>query len=487
VNPLAEALAQRAQTQPGATALVWRDASISFAQLAERAARVARALVARGVAPGDRVAALLPNAPAVAELWHAAIACGAILVPVNTRLAAREIALLLDDAEASLLVHGADDLAALAEAACGLLGGRAPARARAGDTIDWDATAPLPRPADPDPVVAIVYTSGTTGRAKGALLGARNFAASTAASGDRLGVRAGDRWLAPLPLFHVGGLAILARSVLEGVTAIVHERFEPAAVAAALGGGDVRFASLVPAMLERVLRADRPPRFDARRCTVLLGGAAADPALLTRARAAGLVIAPTYGLTEATSQVATRTPDHAGAGLPPLPGVELRIADEKDRPCEAGVAGEIQVRGANVMRGYWRREAESGRARANGWLHTGDVGCLDADGGLHVLARRSDLIVSGGENVYPAEVEAVLLAHPAVREAAVAGVADAAFGARPAAWLVADADLDASALRAFCRARLAGYKVPVAFHRVRELPRNASGKILRDRLGDQSA
>jgi O-succinylbenzoic acid--CoA ligase len=481
VNPLAQALAHRARTQPDAAALVWRDETISFAQLAARAERVARGLVARGVAPGDRVAALLPNAPAFVELWHATIACGAILVPVNTRLTAPEIALLLDDAAAALLLHGEGDLATRAEAACGLLGARAPSRALAGNAIGRDAAA-LPRPSDPDPVVAIVYTSGTSGRAKGALLGARNFAASAAASRERLGVRAGDRWLAPLPLFHVGSLAILARSALEGVTAVVHERFDPEAVAAALDGGDLRFASLVPAMLERVLRVERRQRFDPKRCTVLLGGAAADPALLARARTAGLAIAPTYGLTEATSQVATRAPDQSGTGLPPLPGLEVRIADERDRLCEAGVAGEIQVRGASVMRGYWRREEESARALAGGWLHTGDVGRLDAEGQLHVLARRSDLIVSGGENVYPAEVEAVLLAHPGVREAAVAGVSDAEFGARPSAWIVADLGIDTDALRTFCRERLAGYKVPVAFHCVRELPRGASGKVLRDRL-----
>lgn len=487
MNPLAEALALRAEKQPDAPALAWRGGSVSFAQLGARADQIARALALRGVAPGDRIAALLPNTPAVAELWHAVIACGAILVPVNVRLAAREIARLLDDAGPTLFVHGGDPLARLAADACALLGAGGPPRVGVGDHIEWQAASCLPRSSDPDPVVAIVYTSGTTGRAKGVLLGARNFAASVAASGERLGVRAGDRWLAPLPLFHVGGLAILARSVLEGVTAVVHERFDPAVVARALGGGDVRFASLVPAMLERVLRAEQQPRFDPKRCTVLLGGAAADPALLLRARAAGLAIAPTYGLTEATSQVATQVPDQPGAGLPPLSGVEVRIAGEDDRPCAAGVAGEIRVRGANVMRGYWRREAESARALGGGWLRTGDVGCLDADGHLHVLARRTDLIVSGGENVYPAEVEAVLLAHPDVREAAVVGVADAEFGARPAAWLVTQAAIDAGALRAFCRERLAGYKVPVAFHRVPELPRNAAGKVLRDRLADQSA
>jgi O-succinylbenzoic acid--CoA ligase len=160
----------------------------------------------------------------------------------------------------------------------------------------------------------------------------------------------------------------------------------------------------------------------------------------------------------------------------------VRIASEIGAPCAAGEPGEILVAGDTVMRGYWRRPDDTARALAGGWLHTGDIGFLDAAGELHVLARRSDLIVSGGENVYPAEVEAVLASHPQVCEAAVAGVPDAEFGARPAAWIVAEPAIGADALQHFCRTRLAGFKVPVAFHFVASLPRNATGKLLRDQL-----
>jgi O-succinylbenzoic acid--CoA ligase len=220
---------------------------------------------------------------------------------------------------------------------------------------------------------------------------------------------------------------------------------------------------------------------------VLLGGAAASDSLLEAAARAGIPLAPSYGLTEAASQVATRRPGNSPAGLEPLPGTSVRIAGPGGAKCAPGEPGEIQVAGPTVMRGYWRRLGATASALAGGWLHTGDVGHLDAAGRLHVLARRTDLIVSGGENVYPAEVEAVLAAHPGVCDVAVAGVADAEFGARPAAWIVSDAALDADVLRAFCRARLAAFKVPIAFHRVAELPRNAGGKVLRDRLAGGGA
>jgi O-succinylbenzoic acid--CoA ligase len=246
-------------------------------------------------------------------------------------------------------------------------------------------------------------------------------------------------------------------------------------------------------MLERLLewRRDAPaPR--ALRCALLGGGAVPLP-LLERARDAGWPLAPTYGLTEACSQVATRAPADRSApldaGLAPLPGLELRIRGEQGDALGPGLAGEILVRGPTLMRGYRGRPAESAAALAGGWLHTGDVGELDARGRLRVLDRRSDLFVSGGENVYPAEIEAVLLAHPAVQEAGVAALPDARFGQRAGAWIVLRAEAAAQeraaltrALEAHCRERLAAYKLPVAYRFAPELPRNATGKLLRRAL-----
>jgi len=260
----------------------------------------------------------------------------------------------------------------------------------------------------------------------------------------------------------------------------VHRRFDPEAVARALDDDGITVVSLVAAMLDRVLaaRRDRPPP-PALRC-VLLGGGPTPAPLLERAVAAGLPVAPTYGLTEATSQVATRPPGAAG-GLVPLPGLDVRIAGEEGRPLPPGEAGEIVLRGPTLFAGYHARPEATARALRAGALHTGDLGRLDGDGGLHVLDRRTDLIVSGGENVYPAEIERVLLDHPHVVDAGVTGVPDPRWGARPAAWVVLRGG-DGAALPAFCRERLAGYKVPVAFHAVDALPRNALGKLQRARL-----
>lgn len=475
------ALLTRAERTPDAAALVWRERPLSFAALAARAMQVADRLAALGVHRGDRVAVLLANGLAFVEVLHAAIACGAILVPINTRLAPPEVARLLADADPRVLIHGGGELASLARAA-------SPAslnRIEVGDA--WEGpiakrVAPGADAAGADPIVALLYTSGTTGHPKGVLLSDGNLRASAEASRVRLGVREGDRWLACLPLFHVGGLALLLRSLIDGSCVVLHERFDAAQVDAAIDAGGVAFASLVPTGLERLLQQRGARRAPASLRAILLGGAAAPPALVARATRLGFPIATTYGLTEAASQVATRPPGGRGAGLAPLPGTRLRIVDERGVPCRTGVPGQILVASPSVMRGYWRRPDDTAIALAGGWLHTGDIGALDANGGLHVFARRSDLIVSGGENVYPAEVEAVLAAHPDVEEVAVAGVPDAEFGARPAAWIVGERAPSPAALRRFCRARLAGFKVPVAFHFVAALPRNANGKVLRDRL-----
>jgi O-succinylbenzoic acid--CoA ligase len=290
-----------------------------------------------------------------------------------------------------------------------------------------------------------------------------------------------------MPLFHVGGLSILMRSVLFGGAVRLQPRFDAAAVSAALEGGDIAGLSLVPTMLSRLLveRAGRPAP-DALR-VLLLGGAAAAPALVARALAAGYPVCPTYGLTEATSQVATAAPPLPGAAhaspMQPVRGTAVRIVvDGLDAP--VGTPGEILVQGPTVMRGYLHDPEATTRALRDGWLHTGDAGYLDADGGLHVLDRRDDLIVSGGENVYPAEVEAVLLEHRDVADAGVTGIADDDLGARVVAWIVArrGATLDAEALGRHCRRSLAGFKQPREFRFVDALPRNAAGKLERRRL-----
>jgi len=456
--------------------------ALAYAELERRARVTAAGLRAAGLEPGDVVAALLPSGIPFVELLHGAALCGSPLLPLNLRWTPRELGHALRDARARLLVHGGDELAERGRAAA----------AEAGGTPTLEAAHGLPeRPpiavetcGGLDALAAVLFTSGTSGFPKGAGLTHGNFLWSALASAVHLGARPADRWLACMPLYHVGGLSILLRGALHRNTVVVQPRFDPAEVNDAWDRGGITHASLVATMLARALdyRGERPapPQL---RC-ILLGGGSAPDSLLKRARALGFPIAPTYGLTEAASQVATAAPGDAATALRPLFCTEVRVVDAEDRDLAAGEAGELLVRGPTVMRAYLNRPEETARTLRGGWLHTGDVAVRDAEGCLTILDRRSDLIVSGGENVYPSEVERVLLAHPSVAEAAVAGIDDQDFGQRAAAWLVvrAGARADPEQLRDHCRRHLAAYKVPVVFRTVTSLPRNAAGKLLRREL-----
>jgi O-succinylbenzoic acid--CoA ligase len=482
-----ECLLWRAAQTPKAPALEWGSGVWSFADLADRARRGAGYLEEQAPRDASPIGLLLEGGAEFAAWFHAVGLAGRTALPLNLRLTAGELAQQIADARVGLLLCDADDTRfdEIASRARGL-------RIEAVRPLASLAapSGPLPGEAacDGDPPLAVLYTSGTSGRAKGACLSWSNFHASALAAEDRLGPVVRERWLACMPLFHVGGLSILMRSVLFGGPVRLQPRFDAAALSDALDAGDIAGVSLVPTMLTRLLthRADRavPPGLRA----LLLGGASAAPELLARALAAGYPVCPTYGLTEATSQVATAAPPRAGASSPspllPLRGTELRIVPGGNDEA-TGVPGEIVVRGPTVMQGYLHDPGATARVLRDGWLYTGDIGYLDAAGGLHVLDRRDDLIVSGGENVYPAEVEAVLLEHPLVEDAGVTGLADPDLGARVVAWIVvaAGATLDVESLRRHCRERLAGFKQPREFRCVAALPRNAAGKLQRRRLG----
>jgi O-succinylbenzoic acid--CoA ligase len=452
----------RARRTPGALAVAFEGRSVTWRELARAAHARAAGLRAAGLVPGDLVATRLPSGLAAVELLHAAQIAGLAWLPIHARLTEDEVRRQLR---------------------------------HAGPAAFFDGEGALPEPADPaglepaavDPSrdLLVLFTSGTTGRLRAARLTAANLAASARASARVLGAAIGDRWLACLPLYHVGGLSILVRSVLWGAAVELHPRFDAERVAEALEARATH-ASLVPTMLRRVL--EREATGSAGSKGILLGGAAAPPALVARAWERGLPVLPTYGLTEAASQVATAEagrPPVAGSVGRPLPGTRVRIVARGGEPVEVGDEGEIQVRGPTVFAGYLR-DPEATRAAMDGpWLRTGDVGALDRHGRLRVLDRRSDLIVSGGENVAPAEVEAVLLDHPEVEEAGVAGRPDDDLGQVAVAFVVPRPGRTPSpeALRRFCRERLAGYKTPRTVTVCRELPRNALGKLLRDRLG----
>jgi O-succinylbenzoic acid--CoA ligase len=306
---------------------------------------------------------------------------------------------------------------------------------------------------------------------------------SATASAFHLGVLPDDRWLSILPLYHVGGLAVLFRCCLYGAAAVLQEGFDLDAVNRSLDEEAITLVSLVPTMLYRLLptRASWPERLR----LVLLGGAAASPELVAQALAAGVPVATTYGLTEAASQVATMLPDEArdkpGSVGRPLLFTEMQILGDGNAPLPAGEIGEVAVRGPAVMAGYYAAPKATAEALRGGWLHTGDMGYLDEDGDLWLVQRRSDIIVSGGENVYPAEVEAVLGAHPAVAAAAVVGLPDAEWGEQVAALVVVreGRTIEAGELLRFARQRLAGYKLPRRLSFVDAMPQTALGKVAR--------
>ncbi len=488
-------------------ALVFEQRAWSYTELARAARTAATRFAALGIGEGDLVAVLAPPSAEGVVLVHAMLERGIVLLPINARLAEPEIAraltatgavaLLVSEAIDPLLAHRVADAAR-----CALI---VFTPAREGPVPEFhsersprfDARANAPRA---ERAALVLLTSGTSGRPKAAVLTLENLIASAEASAQLLGSDRQDRWLLCMPLFHIAGLSILVRAALAGARVELESRFDARRVAEALDTRAISHVSLVATTFEQLIAARGDRRAPPSLRLVLLGGGPASESLLERAVALGYPIAPTYGLTEAASQVATRPPqtqrtatpgraagvdasDLAG-GLVPLPGVEVRIVDASDRPVAAGVEGEIQVRGPIVMRGYLGDPEATAQALRGGWLATGDVGLLDDAGRLRVLDRRADLIVSGGENVYPAEVESVLVGHPDVVEAGVVGLSDQRFGARPLAFIVwrAGADRDVGALAAFCRARLAGYKVPVGFEALDELPRNASGKLLRGEL-----
>lgn len=447
-------------SHPDRLAVASGDVRWSYRDLDREAQRWAERLKARGVSEGDRVAHLSRVTPDAVALAHAIWRLGAVAVPLNTRLTAAELAPQLEALQPRLTLVDpsfADRLS---------LEGERPSRRSSGDTA------------------AILFTSGTTGRPKAAALSHANFLAAARASAANVGGAPGDRWLLCLPLFHVGGLTMLHRCATYGAALFLQERFDAGAASRAIDSDDITHTSLVATTLRRLLdaRGDRP--FPRTLDAILIGGGPVPPALLERARALGAPVLQTYGLTESCAQVTTERPREAD-GLtagPPLPGLAVRIVDQGGNDLPPNAVGEIEVSGPTVFQGYAGDESETHQTLWKGWLRTRDLGSLDERGRLTVAARRADLIVSGGENVYPAEVEAVLLTAPGVLDAAVFARPDDEWGQVPVAAVVAGPDFSPEEAERHCRARLAGYKVPRRFVLLPELPRNAAGKLDRAAL-----
>ncbi|MGH2914564.1 MAG: AMP-binding protein [Solirubrobacteraceae bacterium] len=422
-------LVRAARVRGQLPALVGAGATLDYAQLYARARDVAGGLVARGIGPGDRVALALRAEELVVAL-HACLLTGAVAVPVDLRLGARERALRTE--VAALVLD--DELPS-------------------GQPVKPDQIAPY----DGARTATLMFTSGTTAAPKPVALSLDNWCHNALGSALALGLDPDERWLCPMPLAHVGGLSIALRSVVYATTVVLHERLDTERALAALMDPVQRITlvSLVPTMLARLLDAGLRDPPSLRR--VLLGGGPIAPALLERAAGAGVTVSPSYGMTETCSQIITD-------GVPLL-GAEVQLAADR----------ELLVRGPSVS---------AGALSGDGWLHTGDLAALDERGRVLIVGRKADTIVSGGENVAPAEVEAILIEHPSVLDAAVFGRPDPEWGEAVVAQVVAvaGATLDADSLRAHCAARLAPFKVPKRFETVNTLPRGATGKLLRHEL-----
>lgn len=478
-----------ARNHPDKLALSFATDRWTFAELRRSVAAAAGNLTRARRDSTGRIGILSANRPGFVFAVHAATRLATPVVPLNWRQTADEIAWQLQDADITVLLVDEERLSVAASVRAIRPVTIVPIEDLERTPLHFGEFNDAPR-IDLDREAAIIYTSGTSGTPKGARISYGNLWFSVVASALHLGHHPGDVWLAAMPLFHIGGLSILFRGVIGATTVVLHERFDPERALVAIDDG-VTLASVVPVMLRRMLdRRDAPWAPHLR--YLLLGGSSAPPGLIEDCLRLGIPVAATYGLTEATSQVTTMLPENASqrpssSGLP-LPLTEVRVTAPSGNVV-TGEIGFIEMRGPTLFAGYLEDHDAGSRVTSDGWFQTGDAGYLDVEGYLYVVDRRDDLIISGGENVYPSEIERVLREHPLVADAGVIGVANDAWGSRPVAAVVwrGDPETARDDLLRHCRERLASYKVPDRVVLVAELPRSASGKLLRRALRDAIA
>jgi acyl-CoA synthetase (AMP-forming)/AMP-acid ligase II len=484
-------VAEPARRQPDAIALVGNGRRLTFAQLDERVGRLGAGLRAGGLAPGDRVALLAANELEYLEIQAACLRSGFTLVPLNRRLADSELDFILRDADASVLVAGRHDEAAarrVAARGCRVVGLGESEWLEPYDALLEAEPDPDADPADPELAATILYTSGTTGRPKGAVVDRHGFTARVLVNLLEVGPRAGDRWLQVLPMFHIAAFLGYA-FVYAGATVEMLESFDPAGCLEAMRDGAVSATVVVPTILQLLLERVEQEAIELPHLRlVVYGGSVIEPGLLRRAiERLGCGFHQQYGMTETGAQTILRPADHdpddperlASAGSEAVT-FSVRVVGPGGKELPPGELGEIVCRGPAVTAGYWRREEATADAWGGGWFHTGDLGRRDERGYLHVVDRGCDLIVTGGENVYPREVESALLEHPGVLDAAVIGLPDPRWGQVVTAVVVGSAPDEE--LAHFMLERVARYKIPRRWVRVGELPRNATGKVLRAEL-----
>jgi acyl-CoA synthetase (AMP-forming)/AMP-acid ligase II len=494
-----------ARAQPEAEFAVQRGRRLTYGEALAAANRVANAFIEAGLGIGDRAAALSKNSVEFLLLYFGASIAGVALVPLNYRLAPPEWAYILGDARPRVLLAGEAYLDAVEELRSRLetverfVTLSADARAGWERFEEWIAgdrpSMPPDRYVSDEADAYQMYTSGTTGRPKGAVIAQGALATNIVQNALLLQGGVGERALVVTPMFHAAVIPSAFAWLSRGGSLVLMEDFTPAEVVRVLDEERIAYAVLVPAMIQACLVgapdvAER--RYDTLRL-IYYGASPIAEQTLRRAMAVfGCDFVQTYGLTEATQVLTYLSPADHRRGLAerpelllssgrPVLGTEIRVVDSSDRPLPTGAPGEIVARGPQLMRGYWNRPDESAQSLRGGWLHTGDVGCLDDEGYLYVQDRLKDMIVSGGENVYPRAVEDVLFQHPGVADAAVIGVPDERWGEAVKAVVVLRAGMSVTEeeLVGFCRGKLGGFERPRSVDFVDALPRNPSGKVLK--------
>jgi long-chain acyl-CoA synthetase len=499
---LATILRETATAFPAAPAYRAGGATATYRELDEQSGQFAAGLAAAGLAPGQVVAIQLPNVPHFLTAYFGALKAGLIILPMNPLLKAPEIEHQLTDSGASIMV-GLAGLHAEAAKACELTGlplylAGEPPSGESAPLAELMSSEPLSEPGgsiwpgDADDTAVLIYTSGTTGKPKGAELTHFLLYMNCTVSGQLFGARPDDVTLAVLPFFHVFGLSsVINVSIRYGGCLSVVPRFEPGAVLDAIESDRCTVIAGVPTMLHALAQLDVTGRdLSALRVTVSGGSSLPENVMQTFERKYGVEVLEGYGLSETGSTTSFNRPgDRKPLSVgKPIWGVQMRVAGSGDQPLPPGPdqIGEILIRGHNVMKGYRNRPDATADALKGGWLHTGDLGYQDSDGFYFIVDRTKDLVIRGGYNVYPREIEEVLYAHPGIVEAAVIGKADERLGEEVVAVVVLadDSGPGEQEIIAYCRERLAAYKYPREVRFRSELPKGPSGKILKTELRD---
>ncbi|MBI4672077.1 MAG: long-chain fatty acid--CoA ligase [Chloroflexi bacterium] len=496
-------LAKRARLEPNKIGLIFEGREITYKEWNDRANRAANAFAGLGVKPGDRVGLLMMNSPEFLECFFGLARIGAVVAPLNWRLAPPEIAFVAKDAGISALAFGPEYAQAVAGIRSELpahayiaVGGDAPAGDYSYAALLEAASAEQPQPegAGDDPLV-IMFTAGTTGRPKGAALTHNNLFFDSCTVSHSLDWRTGDRVLVALPLFHIGALIYVVINTHVGATTVLMKAFDPGGFLKTVQEHKVNSFLAVPAMLNFMLQVPTFKDFDLSSVRWALCGTAPVPVPLIQAWAQrGIAIQQVYGLTECSGGAAVLGPeralDKAGSTGLPMFHTDIRVINEQGDDVKPGIVGEIVIRGPHVMREYWNNPQATAETVKDGWLHTGDLGQYDEEGYLYIVERKKDMIISGGENIYPAEVENVLVALPQIAEVAVIGIPDPDWGeaACVVARLKEGQSLTLDEVIAHCTGKLGKYKIPKKLVVTDQpLPRNPAGKVLKRFLREKMA